>query len=144
MSYESVEAALATQLETIANLKVVKDDATKIQSGSTKVAILRYSSFEQERFSMGGNHHIRWVITVALFCRYTTDAEVRDSLRELRLAVLNRINQYPRLGDSSEVFDAFVVAGRAVPEAVVFGSYRYFSEEVDVEIIEEIDVSLAE
>lgn len=144
MSYETVEAALKTQLATIANLTVVLNDATKIQGGSQKVAILKYGRFSQERFSHGGDHMLTWEIEIELYCRYVNDADTRNNLRDVRNAVINRINAYPRLADASEVFDAFIVRGQKLPEAVTLGGAHYLGEQIICQVREELSVSYQE
>lgn len=143
MSYEVIEAALASQLREIANLTVSLNDATKIQGGSQKVAILRYDRFEQTRIGMGGEHEINWRIEIQLYARYTNDADTRDRIRELRDAIITRLNRYPNLG-RPEVFDSMVVSGESIPEAVQLGGYAYLGEHLTAEVIEQLSVSYAE
>ena len=144
MSYETVEAALKTRLETISGLNVKLNDATKIQGGSQKAAILKYSRFEQERWSGRGIHHATWVVDIELYCRYTNDADTRNLLRDTRDSILTAVNAYPHLNGQSAIFDTLITSGERLPELVTFGSFRYLSEVLHCAIVEEFDVGLQE
>lgn len=144
MSYEDIESALSTQLNAIPNVTVTKNDGTKIQKGSALVAILSYGGFEQFRFAHNGVHHIRWRIRIELLAKYTTDADVRNKLRDFRMAVINRINKYPRLGLEDQVYDAMVTVGEPVEEQVQVGSFQYLREAVLCVAEEELDVTYEE
>lgn len=144
MSYESVQEALKTQLDTVAQLAVYLEDSTKIQGGAQKIAKLSYAGMEQERRSMGGDHVITWTIEIELYFRYTNDAATRNGLRDLRNAILNRVNAYHKLGGASGVFDAFITRGETRDEDIRFGSIQYYGESLFCEIQEEVFVTYQE
>ena len=145
MSYEDVEDALATQVQAIGtDIVVAKHNFSKIQTGTKRAAILKYGRFSQRRSGMSGVHQIDWSITIQLLARYTTDDEVRPLLREFRQAVINRINQYPRLALSAQVVDALITQGEPLPEEVTLGGARFLSEFVLCVVTEELEVDYQE
>lgn len=144
MSYETVEDSLKDQLLAIdPKMTVVLNDATKIQSGSQKIAILKYGSFSQV-VNAYGEHSVFWEVEIELYCRYINDADTRNNLRDLRNSVINRVNQYPKLGGSSGVFDAMIVRGSRLEETVAFGSFRYLGELVVCQVQEDLEVEYQE
>lgn len=145
MAYETVEDALVNQIQAIStDIVVAKHNFSKIQTGTKRAAILKYGRFSQRRADMRGVHQIDWTIIVQLVARYTTDDEVRPLLREFRQAVIDRINQYPRLGIPTVIFDAMITEGQPLPEEVTLGGARFLGEYLVCVATEEIDVTYQE
>lgn len=143
MSYESVEAALQTQLNNVSDLKTALNDGTKIQSGFTSAAIIKFSRFTQEEVGMGGEHQINWYLDVDLYCKYKNDAETRNLIRDKMQAIIDRVNAYPHLGNASGVFNAIVMSGEMVPNVVQFGSFQCLMQRMTVKVDEDLSYSYA-
>jgi hypothetical protein len=139
VSYEVCEAALAEQIRlAVTGITVALNDGTKIQAGAQKIAILKYGQFAQQRIAEGGHHQVDWQIEIELYCRYTTDAEARNNLRDARDAILNRINRFPHLGDTPEVFDAMLISGQRLDQQIQLGGIHYLGELMVCLVQEEI------
>lgn len=144
MSYESVEASLASLLKRISNLEVALNDGTRIPTGKQKLAILKYGGFTQERHSGGGEHKLTWSIEIQVMCRYTTDINTRNLLRDTRMDILNQVNKYPLLNANATVFDAFITEGTPGDEQVQIGSISYLTEMLTCRVEELISVTYLE
>lgn len=147
MSYEDVETQLSTQLVACSSLSsttVSKGDRTILNKGPSKAAVIVYESFDQVRETFGATHAVDWRSRVFLFVKYQTDSQMYNDMRDLRNEVINRINQYPHLGDSTKVWDALIEEGSAEDFDVPIGAIRYQVDSVLVRMTEDLSVTYAE
>lgn len=140
MSWEALEALLVTQLETVTGLSgnVTKGDRTVMNKGPGKAAVVVYESMDQARETMGPLHVVNWFARIYLFVRYKDDTQVHDDVRDLRDGIINRVNDYPHLGDDSIVWDALIEEGNFEDFPVVFGSVRYWAESLLCRMTEDL------
>lgn len=146
MSWETVAEALKDQVEAVTAMagRVSIEDMKILSGGHVKAAVVDYGGFAQERRAFGGDHLVTWTALINLYVRWTTDLQVRDDLRDLRDAVLTRINRQPELGATAGVFDALIVSGESIPEQVVVGSVKFFGETLRCLVVDEVAVSYQE
>jgi hypothetical protein len=145
MSYETVATSLETLLKTITGFedKVTQGDYRILDEGLNKCIVLSPASFERRRTSFNGGKENTWNITISLFIRYKTDAQAQDELRDNMQLIIDEIDQYPLLGDSSGVMDALVNSGSA--PGPVFGEHGegpyFYLQDLNCKIIEWITIT---
>jgi len=139
MTYEAVEAGLATQIRALTNFdddQVSLGDWRIAGYGHVQVAIIEYESFTAERDSSDVDTLFRWVARVNLLARYTDDATANNILRDRRDEIVMRILENPTLGATA--FDSMPVRGAIVPEEVEIGGISFLQEYIDIEIEERV------
>lgn len=137
MTYEAVEAALATQLRAVANLdddQVSLGDYRILGYGHTRCAILDYEAFEARRDSANQKTLFVWRIRVHLYARYTDDDTANNELRDRRDDIILRLLQNPTLAGAA--FDSLPTRGNFEAEEIVIGSISFLHEFLEVEIQE--------
>lgn len=148
MSYETVEAALQTQLQataTLSDAQVTLADWDVLAQGHDQAAVLEYWGFESEEQAFGGAIWTTWTTRVHLYARYTDDAAVQNLLRDVRQEIINRVHQYPRLNNTAGVQNAFPRRGHwDDPQMVEIGGIRFLREYIEIEIVEDVTVTLQE
>ena len=146
MSWENCESQLVTQLGNVTGLtnSVSRGDRKILNKGPAKAAIVVYERMEQARETMGPIHVVNWMARIYLFVGYKDDTQVHDDARDLRDGIINRVNSYPNLGDSSIVWDAMIEEGNFEDFPVVFGSIHYWTESLLCRMTEDLTVTYAE
>lgn len=141
MTYETVEAGLATQIRALDSFN---DDQVSLGDwriagyGHAAVAVIVYNSFDAERDSADQDTLFRWVSRVHLLARYADDDTANNLLRDRRDEIIMKILQQPTLGGTA--FDSMPVRGSvASPEVVEIGGIAFLQEYIDVEIEERVN-----
>ena len=141
MTYETVEAGLATQIRALASFnddQVSVGDFRALGYGHPYVAILEYNSFRALRDSSDVDTLFVWTVRVNLFARYTDDAGASNTLRDRRDDIVMKILQNATLGATA--FDSMPVRGSvASPEEVRIGDVVFLHEYIDVDIEERVN-----
>lgn len=140
MTYEAVEAGLATQIRALAAFdddQVSLGDWLILGYGHSVVAILEYFNFDAERDSSDQDSLFTWVIRVHLLTRYTDDATANNVLRDRRDDIIMKILQNPTLGDTA--FDSMPIRGGRMEEEYVIGNINFLHEFLDVQIEERVN-----
>ncbi len=140
MSYETVEAGLQKEIQTIPGFtddQVSINDHRVLATGHPHVAILNYFSFVAERDSADQKTLFTWTTRITLYVRYTTDADSANAMRDRRNEIITRILQNPKL--SNTAFDSLPIRGSvSTNERVEIGGVSYLVEFIDVEIEERV------
>ena len=146
MSYENVQTGLANTIKLLTNYSTQNltfGDYRVLQKGNTKVVVLRPGSFTQERTQFDGEINATWDIMIELFIRYKDDEQVTNSIRDERQDIIDKVNQYPKLGGSADI--ALIISG-AEPSPV-FGEDgsgpHFFMQEMTCQATEYVAVSEA-
>lgn len=140
MTYETVEAGLATQiraLDTFNDDQVSLADWLVLARGHPVVAILEYLGFEAERDSSDQDSLFTWVTRVNLLTKYTDDATANNALRDRRNDIIMQVLQNPTLG--STAFDSMPIRGGRMDEDYEIGSVTFLHEFLDVRIEERVN-----
>lgn len=137
MTYETVEAGLATQIRALDNFnddQVSLGDWRILGHGHPAVAILEYFDFSAERASSDQDTLFTWVTRINLLAKYTDDATANDVLRDRRDEIVMRILQNPTLGETA--FDSMPIRGGRMEEDREIGNVSFLHEFIDIEIEE--------
>src|SRR5882672_9083151 len=107
MSYETCVDALLITLKGVQALSgraSVIGDRGLLNAGLQQAAVIEYDSFRQE-LNDYGEHRLDWRFDITVFVRQQSNRQVRKDLGVLRQAVLDQLNQHPRLGqDANTIF----------------------------------------
>jgi len=153
MSYAAVEAGLLSRLQSIQGFRadaVVHGNWQLLSRGSNPAIVLTYGGFIAEDVMQPGVRQITWTIMCNLCVRYQTDAQVHSEAMTYRQRIMERVQAYPTLNRVTGVLQASVMAGAPVNPAhpqfdpLPFGGHKYYIERIQVNIVEDLAVTLAE
>ena len=144
MSYATMEAALQTQIQTLTGFtksdrNVVLYDVGSLNRGSSKGVVLRFGGMEHELVALGGEQIHRWFINITIYVRYKNESDAQENLRSNMQSIIDRIDQYPKLGGVA--FYAWVSAVEETPVEIALGGVKFLGRSLRVAIEEEVDVA---
>lgn len=117
MSYTQCEAALLAQIRKIDGFDETNTslaDYNILNAGVDQFAILNYRGFVRQQWTSTGPVQYGWEIHILIGALYIDDVTVHDALRDIRDAILLRIQQYPQLEEPTIVFDSEMLGGEIV------------------------------
>ena len=149
MSFETMQSALQTLLATVSGYttaNITLADYRVLQRGYEKIIVLRPGAFTRDRLDFAGGRDNIWNVIVELFIKYKDDAQVQNAIRDERQNIIDKIDQYSKLNNTSGCFHAMIISG-AEPTPV-FGEDgsgpHFFMQEMTCKIIEYSEVTEAE
>ena len=144
MSYATMEAALQTQIQTLTGFakgdrNVVLYDVGSLNRGSSKGVVLRFGGMDHSLWTMGGTHLHTWFINCTLYVRYKNESDAQEALRTNMQLIIDRIDQYPKLGGSA--YYAWVSSMEETPEEIALGAAKFIGRSLRIAVEEEVDVT---
>ena len=144
MSYATMEAALQTQIQTLTGFtksdrNVVLYDVGSLNRGSSKGVVLRFGGMEHELVALGGEQIHRWFVNVTIYVRYKNESDAQENLRTNMQLIIDRIDQYPKLGGAA--YYAWPSSVEEQPEEIALGGVRFIGRSIRVAIEEEVDIT---
>ena len=148
MSYEVIEAAVEGRIEALSNFgtdQVTIGDWRVLSGGHPWCVMLEYGGVEIEYESQGGGTTFNWVVRVHLYGRYTDDATVRNNMRDRRQEILDQLLKFPQLNGTAGVIDSIPRRGQWDDEQeVTIGGVKFLHETIEVEVEEQVAITLSE
>lgn len=135
MSYRNVEDSLTTQIQSISGFgtaNVTQGRFAVLSEGVGSACVISYERFRRTEEGFHGYANAEWTITVNLYVRYIDDAAMHSAAAQARTAIIDRINQYPKLGGTANILDAVALEGSARPELVRVGTESFHHETISV------------
>ncbi len=120
MSFENVQSGVSTTIQLIPGYdgdNVSNGDYKVLNVGNEKNVVLRPGTFTQERTEFGGGMEVIWNVAIELFIKYQDDVQVNNAIWDERQKIIDKINEYPKLGGSATLA---LITGGAEP-VPVFG-----------------------
>lgn len=134
MSYTTVQQGLIRAITNHADFScnnTVHNDHRSLGDGGAIHAILKYGGFSRQEFSIQRVQH-NWTINIELYTRWPGEVvNGQNSADANRQSLLDTINQYPRLADTTGVLRASVFTVNPVEDPTV-DFPQYFRQIVTV------------
>jgi len=146
MGYKEMETALQTNIQTIVGFadsqrNVVLYDYNALSRGISKGVVLRFGGMDHVLQALGGEHLHRWYCNCVLVVKAQNEATAQEQLRDNMQLILNRIDQYPKLNGTADVFYAYVSSIDEEPIEASLGNVKFVGRNIRIAIEEEIDVA---
>lgn len=121
--YNDGEALLAALLQTVAGFSasnVKRADWSVLNSGlSARYIILRPGAFTRSEQGSGLVFENKWTTVIEVWQQYVDDGTTGTALQADAMAVMNKIDQYRKLGDTTgKVRDATVRRGDGIEQVL--------------------------
>ena len=147
MSYESVEAALLTIIRKAKNFNsnnTSTSDYRVLGKGTRQAVVLSPGTFRKHVSATPRRMAWAWVVNLDLFVPFGDElSEVAIKLRSTRQDLMDIVDQYPRLDDTTGVINALVESG-AEPNLWQGENRRWWVQRLRVLIEERTTVIIAE
>jgi len=115
MSYDSVETGLLNVIQLHADYTSTnssKGDYRILGAGISKGVVLTPGHFRREISAAPRRIAWTWIVNMELFVPFRAElSSVATDLRTMRQDLIDQIDPYPHLNDTSGVIDAFVESG---------------------------------
>ena len=146
MGYATCETAVATVIKTIVGYdanNVTSGDYRVFAKGKMKAVILEPGAFRDHGKFDDSRHRTHWVVNINLFIGFKDEiTTVREEIRAERQKIIDMLDKYPTLGDTSGVVISMVTSGDE-PDLWAIGSRKWWHQVMYCEIEERAVVTYA-
>lgn len=141
MSYDTIEAALLTQIQALGNYDTTnayRGDWRQLGHGVTKAVVLVPGPFTQEDATLRNHTRIRWTADIELYVLWAGEQDTTlSTLRTERQSILDRINQYPYLGATSGVMGAIITGAGPIEAFSSRDGAMFWKQVLTCQIVED-------
>lgn len=114
MSFQNIIDDLKSVLKLLPEFddkNVSFNDYRILSQGKERAIVLTPGPFSQEPSTFDGDFTIQWEIKIELYIRYSNEPEVATRIAEYRDAIIEKVNQYPKLNGNNQVLIAYIRRG---------------------------------
>ena len=146
MSYETIEAALSTLIQTLtgySSTNVKQGDWRWMGVGNTKGVTLAPGSFTQVDGSLRDTALVTWTIRVELYIAWNGEQNTTvATLKTDRQSIIDVVNQYHRLNGTAGVLNSIIRTADPIEE--FYGNTNFWRHVLNCEVQEMATFSRAE